>query len=595
MTKLKGVISYHTFSEFSGYYVPVEDVINEIAKLPLDGVLGLIATISLEMLELGGKFDLPQFQGRYLQDALIDDFPRAIPGISKMIIPGRVPVTGGRHNILHEQNLIWLCHYALLYSVREVSSFLITYSLRCRILRLLLIINDLLYTNKYDELETLRERKCFSQDWIRHYYFDKFCRNQIEIVYKLARQARLFTEFLPRYFPEFDTYFTNALGISFQRYFEIVILFIGHFYSIMGPGKHWLSKITLSSQVKANQKEIDQLVDRWTRTPEQYDNCWQKWKGEQKDTRLSATYDFVPLRITPIIEARPNELICPIPGLLFAKIEDEPYYILSDYLREELGDKERIRFQKAIGDAYEDYAHALVERIAKADKGGKWQVRRNPRNKENAQLADSYLQKGQVAVIFEHKAMRPGNDFLRGGEGDRVIGPSDNVLNRLDNSENVALKEGRSQDNGLLTRGMWQQTKAGPKIIKWAEKEMGRKLTQIIPIITHLSAFRVDEVVRTAYMDPLINKAKLYKDDFWIAPQWLHITELEAMARMAEDGELDFESILAFKNADYTRLSFDLFIHFYCKGIKFDRELFDSALSVLNGSSVAFFPNINSN
>ncbi len=585
MAILKGVKAYHTYSEFSGYLVPLEMVINEISQLPLDGVLGLIASLSLDMLQFREKFDSPEFQGEYLNYALIDDFPRSIPGVPEMIIPGRVPITGGRHTFMHEQNLSWLCHYALLHSNRESSTSVITHGLKRRILRLLLIINDLLMVDSGKELGTLMERRAFAQSWVRHYHFNRFWRHPIEFYYKLARQKVLFLDFLPKYFPDLDSHFIKAMGISLHRYFEIVALFVSLSYSVMGPNNQWLSKITLSSQVRANRDEIDCLLAQWTRTPEQYDDFCRKWKWEQPDTGLSAIYDFVPLRMTPIIEARPDQLVCPIPVFLFAKIEDEPYYILSEHLV----DKELTDFHKAIGDAYEDYANGLVERIANADLQGKWKVRRSPFH-ENSQLADTYMQRGRVAILFEHKALRPGSEFLRGGEGERVIGPSDSILTRLENQEKVSLKEGRYQDKGLLTRGMWQQSKAGPKIIHWAEKEVGERPTRLIPIITHLSTVRVDEIVRLAYIDPLIKKALLYKDDFWIQPQWLHISEMEAMARMAEDGELDIESLLDMKNVHHVQESFDLFINDHCGGLKMDKALYDSALSLLKGASATFFP-----
>jgi len=589
VTELKSIKAYHTYSEFSGYLVPVEVVIGEIARLPLDGVLGFIASLSLDMLQHGEEFDSPQFQGEYLNYALVDDFPRKVPGIEEIIVPGRVPITGGRHTFLHEQNLAWLCHAALLHSKRDSFTPEITHYLKYRLSRLLLIVNDLLNVDTLNGLGTLVQRRSFAQDLVRHYQFNKFWRHSIETVYKLERQRVLFLDILPKYFPALDSQFIKAMNISLQRYFEIVILFVLHIYAKMAPGKQrWLSKITLSSNVGANRHEIDCLLAEWTRTPLQYDDSFRKWKSEQADTRLSALYDFVPLRMTPIIEARPDEIICPIPGFLFSKIEDGPYYILSDYLQE-LGYNNRAAFQNAIGHAYEDYANSLVERIAKADSRGNWQIRHNPFYR-NVELADIYMQRGKVAIIFEHKALRPNSKFLRGGEGESVIGPSDTILARLENLENVSLKEGAKQDNGLLTRGMWQQSIAGPKIIQWAEKEIGERPTRIIPIITHLSSLQVNEIVRISYIDPLIKKAMLYQDNFWFQPQWLHVGELEAMARMAEDGELDIESLLDMKNDNrYVRMSFDRFLHERCGGIRMDRALCDSALLLLKGTSATFF------
>ncbi|MDD2902558.1 MAG: hypothetical protein PHU44_09000 [Syntrophales bacterium] len=587
MADLKSFKSYHSYSQFAKSSVPLEEVINEIAELPLDGVLGFVACLSLEMIRLGEQFDNPHFQGRYLQYALADDFPRSIPRAVEMISPGRVPITGGRNIFLHEQNLAWLCHYAILHSKKDSVTYEFTNYLKYRISRLLLIVNGFFNTGREYRLNTFIDRKLFVHDWVRNYQFNRFWRNPVEIIYKLTRQKVLFTEFIPKYFPDLDYHFTSIMGFSLQRYYEIVILIILHVYYSMVPGRHWLSKSNICSEVKTNRHEIDRLLARWTMTPQQYEDFACKWEKEQKDIDLSALFDFIPLRMTPLIEARPNDLVCPIPIFLFTKMEDEPYYILSENLR----DNERNDFQKSIGYAYETYAHSLIERIANADSRGKWQIRRNPCIKDNTQLADSYLQRGKVAIVFEHKASRPGSEFLRGGEGERVIGPSDCILEKLEKLGDVSLKEGRNRDNGFLTRGMWQQNKAGLKIITWAEKEFGERPTRLIPIITHLSALQIDKIIRIAYIDPFIKKAKLYKDEFWIKPQWLHVRELEAMAQLAEDGELDLESLLFLKNDRYFRVSFDLFIHHHCGGIRMDHVLYDSALSLLDESSAAFFPN----
>jgi hypothetical protein len=158
------------------------------------------------------------------------------------------------------------------------------------------------------------------------------------------------------------------------------------------------------------------------------------------------------------IEARPGDLICPALPFLFAKIVDEPYFILSDALPDPQV------FQQAFGRAYEEYAHRLVKRISDADRGGRWYVKHGLRTRQGAEVADSYLQRGNVGLTFEHKGQRPGTDFIRGGQGERVLGPSDAVLTQLEQQLTVPLREGRDQDQGLFTRGMWQHSIAGQSL-----------------------------------------------------------------------------------------------------------------------------------
>ena len=116
MDDFEGSESFTSFKELSGIAVGVNDVINEISKFPLDGILGFLAGLSLEMIQEKEAFFSPRLQGRYLQNAIVDDFPQKIPNAYKMYSPGRVPITRGRHIFVHEQNLAWLCNAAMLNS-----------------------------------------------------------------------------------------------------------------------------------------------------------------------------------------------------------------------------------------------------------------------------------------------------------------------------------------------------------------------------------------------------------------------------------------------------------------------------------------------
>jgi hypothetical protein len=131
MSDFEGTQSFTSFQQLSGISVSVSDIASEISRLPLDGILGFMAGISLEMIQAKERFFRPELQGAYLQLAIIDEFPQKIPLAHSMYIPGRVPITGGHHIFIHEQNLAWLCHAALLYSDRHPITPEITYDLRC--------------------------------------------------------------------------------------------------------------------------------------------------------------------------------------------------------------------------------------------------------------------------------------------------------------------------------------------------------------------------------------------------------------------------------------------------------------------------------
>ena len=51
MDDFEGSESFTSFKELSGITVGVDDVIDEISKLPLDGILGFLAGLSLEMIQ----------------------------------------------------------------------------------------------------------------------------------------------------------------------------------------------------------------------------------------------------------------------------------------------------------------------------------------------------------------------------------------------------------------------------------------------------------------------------------------------------------------------------------------------------------------
>lgn len=584
MDDFEGSKSFTSFKELCGITVGVDEVISEISKLPLDGILGFLAGLSLEMIQEKEDFFSPRLQGGYLQSAIVDDFPQKMSNAFKMYIPGRVPITGGRHIFVHEQNLAWLCNAAILNSKENQTTPEISHDFRCRIFRILLIINDFLSARSTEKPFNLNKRRIFSLNWLRHGQFNRLFGESVEILVKLARQKILLIDILPKYYEGVENAFSKATGVSLSSYFYAICLFVTHLYEGMNKGNHWLSENTITSNIKNNEKDIKKVIADWTRSPSQYRDAYNLWMENRQDSEKLSIYDFVPLRETPLIEGRPREFICPVPSFLFSKIEDGPFYILSDFL----SGPELTRFHVALGNAYEEYAHQLVERIAGKDTRGVWNISSKPQSKRKGELADSYLQRNNIAIVFEHKGQRPGTEFLRGGQSDRVLGPTEKFLERLENGESIDYMEGSKHDEGFISRGMWQQSKKGSDIITWATSKFGEKPIHMYPVITLLSSLVVDAIVRKAYLNPIIAEAKLYAEDFWEKPQWINIADLESLSQIAEDGKLDIEALFSEKASNSVNDRFDMFLS--SKKLRIlNSRVHSEMLELLDQSCVYFF------
>ena len=584
MDDFEGSKSFTSFKELCGISVEVDDVINEISQQPFDGILGFLAGLSLEMIQEKEDFFSSRFQGGYLQNAIVDDFPKKIPNAYKMYIPGRVPITKGRHVFIHEQNLAWLCNAALLNSKENQVTPEIGYNFRCRMFRILLIINDYLSVESTQKPYNLNKRRSFSQNWLRHGQFNRLFGESIEILTKLTRQKILLLDIMPRYYRDIEGAFKNASGVNLSSYFYAMCLFITHLYEGMNKGNRWFAENTMTANIKNNEKDVIKVVSGWKRSPSQYRDAYNQWMSTRYGLEKLPIYDFVPLRETPLIEGRTGELVCPVPSFLFSKIEDGPFYILSDYL----SGSNLNQFHVALGAAYEEYANELIEKFAANDTRGTWNISSNPNSKKKGELTDSYLQRNEVAIVFEHKGQRPGTEFLRGRQSDRVLGPTKNLTERLENGESIDYLEGSKFDKGFITRGMWQQTKKGSDIIEWATNKFGEKPTRLYPVITLLSSLVVDNIIRKAYLNPLIDKARLYSEDFWEKPQWINIADLESLSQIAEDGKLDLEAIFSEKASRLVNERFDMFL--YSKKLRIpNNRLHSETMELLDQSCLYFF------
>ena len=579
--------TFTTFRQLGGVEVDRQEIARELAALPLDGVLGVLASISLAGTQFVEDFFDARWQGGYLNAAIVDSFPSSLPNAAAMYAPGRVPLTGGQNIFIHEQNLAWLAHEALLHSRRQTDTPEISPSLEQRVCRLLLIANDVLAPLEISGApRSLARAREAALNLIRCSQFNLYFRPMPLTLIRLARQRVLFAEVLPKYFPIAEAFLAATGGVPLTHYFEILALFAAHIdQGLRDPGSHWFRRDSLIKDVRAAKNEIALIFNRWIRTPEEYEEAWREWAILRPTAMVQPGFDFVRLRETPLIEARPGEVVCPVFPLLLAKAAEEPYFLICD----SLGDVERQRFQEALGRAYDEYAHALIERVAKNDQGGPWLAIPHPYHGQHGELSDSLLLRGSTAISFEHKGGRPGTEFIRGGEGARVLGPDAEVVERLDRGERVPTQEGKRKDNGLLTRGLWQQSRAGRHIVAWAKAKHGKEIETVHAVISYLADVRASGHVRSVYLQRLIVSAGLYVGTFWGLVDWLHIEDLESLARLADQGKLDLERLLGKKGTELA-MRFDVFLFEELGSLPHpDEHLKSVVVQLLKDGALTFF------
>ena len=586
---------YVTFRELGGSPLDAGDIVRDLPNWPLDTLLGYLAALSLDLIQKGAEFFDPRHQGPFLNRAIVDDFPTRLPRASQMYLVGRVPLTGNRHLLIHEHNLAWLSNAALVHSAVSGGSAGFPNEFITRVCRLLLLTNDVLgdarSRRKLTHHSTLNERRLLALEYLRHFQFNRYVGGSVEAFTRLARQKMLYQDLLPKIAAfDVEAVFKEATnGLSVADYFEMVTLFVTHLMEGLGPGKHWLSKKTLFGEMEVHHEAAEQLVfRRWARTRQEYCDRVSEWNSVRPTSTFIPDYDYVPLRETPLIEARPDQLVCPVAPFLLAKIEDDPYYILSDHLAK-IGDDPQT-FHQALGRAYEQYATNVIGRLAVLDVEGKWDVVHSPRDESGNELTDSYLQRGSVAICFEHKAQRPPADFLRGGPGERVLGPNAEFLTKAQTSGPLPLREGRKNDDGLLTRGLWQLSLAGPSLMARAMRVMEMKPQTVFILISHLAPVPVDPYVRSVYLQPLMFGCGLLTEPFWAPPQWLHVSDLEALLAHAEQGKLDLEQLLRMKAERQTIQRFDMFLFDSLGSHDVPTDLKNSALQLLTSTQARFWP-----
>jgi len=253
------------------------------------------------------------------------------------------------------------------------------------------------------------------------------------------------------------------------------------------------------------------------------------------------------------------------------------------------------RFHSALGRAYEKYAKNLVKKIAQHDKKGPWTYYENPvseNKKQSSELTDNYLQKGDTGICFEHKGVRLHTNFLIGLESERVIGPSLKILRALDLQKTPNIKECKKSDNGFITRPIWQLSLVKKKLLEWIEEKLGLVPQRIYSIITYYPFVKIDKVCMEAYLYPLIENTNLFNEEIFEYPQWLNISDLEAIEELAKNSKLDIELLLSEKEKLENRTKrFDTYLSekFPAKDLE-NQHLINKINEILKETGKDFFP-----
>jgi len=578
-SKQRGFQSYTSFKELGGCTLSIDIINEEIARMPLDAVLGYLSSLSVQFLEYPEK-DKPDFlnprrQGQYLNLAIIDDFPHKLPQADKMYSPGRVPCTQGRHIFIHSHNLAYLANLALTFYDRDKIIYELDYELPRRMCRLLLIVNDILTDRQSPaNIEKLVERRDFILSWVRQSQFNKYQRWYVPWA-NLARNYKFYTEILQKYFSKVGAYFQKITsGVTIHRYFVILAHLVAHVYKLE-PNSVWLDRKTLLKNIsKKEQIYFDKVISKWCCSPQEYKEKIVEWQNQRKATSKEdqLVFDYVILKAFPLIETISNKIICPVTEFLIDKIIDEPFFMFSDAL----SGQELSNFHNSLGLAYEEYANSLVEKISQKDSKGQWSYIARPLNQNGQEMSDCLLQKNSDSFCFEHKGGRLPTDFLLGGkEGERVFGPSHNILSKVDNEEIVKSADAKREDEGLITEGLWQQNIHFEDLKIYIQDNKKQEPKRIFPVITFIAGIRIDDVCYKGYLGPLIQKMRLYRQDCCFMPQWLQVEDLEALVSLAEDNLLDLDELFSDKNLEENRtLRFDIFLsHKYPQRIFYNKEL----------------------
>jgi hypothetical protein len=568
----QGKRSYTTFVELGGRSVPLGEIRDRLAELPLDMVLGVLARISAHQLRDGNEFFNASNQGRYLALAIVDDFPAALPRAAEMYVPNRIPITGERHNFIHEHGLAALAQLAVLHCRTDTSRPTLATPDFGHVARLLLILNDhLSRPNPLSSVPTLKERRRLAVDALYTFQFNHLG-NVRSAMLALGRLHQLLTVHLPRHLPEAEQVVRAEIGVSIDNYLLLAGVMIAHVWesapllsSTEGP---WTNVDALVSSLGDHAGEARRVMDLFRQSPDDFRH---RTRDEGNDL-----FDFAELQRRPLIEVHPNQMVWPVFSLFVRQLLSFPLQVID---QAEPGNR-------AIGRAYESYARSLVERIAKGENSGEWvplqAMKVKPRERGTSVAAgeiDSVLWRKNVAVVMEHKA---GNLVLSLGDRKTLrnaLGPTDGELDLL-----PAIPK---KDSGALTHGLWQLARTAVGTDESLRNRFGASPMRVLPLITTLEDFEIDDWIRLGYLDPLLAGAKITLPATWSKIEWVTVVGLEALAQLADEGRLDLVNLLEGKAEFPGRFLVYLATRFGT--IPADSRLAAVVMDLMDAASLRFF------
>jgi hypothetical protein len=237
----------------------------------------------------------------------------------------------------------------------------------------------------------------------------------------------------------------------------------------------------------------------------------------------------------------------------------------------------------AVGHAYEDYAHSLIERIGRGDNRRRWTPVRSLSIKQEgvgrSGELDSVLWRDAVAIVLEHKA---GNLVLTVGGRKTLrnaLGPSD---------EDVAMFPAiPKKDTGAITHGIWQLAGTANAVSSALCARFGVAPRRVLPTISTLQPFQIDHWVRVAYLDLLPSEAGVTFPSTWSKLDWIDVAGLEALAQLGDDGRLDLLDILEGRTRSSQRFVEYLADRF--DGVPPDTKLFPIAPELMQEAEQHYF------
>lgn len=562
--------TYAQFSVLSGSFVSLEQIQAELRNIPLDALLGCLAAIAQEATQYGQVFYSREYQGRYMNWALVDDFPFPIQGASRRMRLGYSPNVDGQDVLAHTQNTAWLTHQAILHCQRNIRVENFEPSLWQRVSRLLLIANDhISEIEPIPSTSSLIERRKNALDKLRHWQFSESFELESKMK-SIMRQRKIFLEIMSNLTEPYDirSRFYELTDVTLDVYYSFFLLTMDTVFrqqltqgnlpdsqtSIYPLG---FNKQNYFNNFESNQDQANTILNWWITNPSEYEDLYVNWTASRNTENL--VFDHIQLRAKPLIETRPNDVLLTIPNFLFQKVIDEPFFTMSNLLTDR---REKALFHSKVGEAYEVYANELVANIAANDSSGEWTLFLNPETEDSTEITDALLFRDGIAIVIEHKALRLTTDFLTGGNGDRVLGPSDDILEQLVSGEKT-IESLRRDDwkNDIIFRVMVQQTRSASRLSDYVENTLGRKIDKVFPLNSHLANIHIDETIFRGYIEPLLQQTDLYVEDFWQSPQWINIEDLELLANLANEEQLDLCQLLEDKTRGNNKyLSFNQYL-----------------------------------